>query len=88
VVAPEGESRESSNEAPPGPSVPRTLDQESQDLPAAVEADLGDAGLLLGFNGSPHSATDIIAAMTPPDELDRMLGGDEQPVGRWPTTGR
>jgi predicted phosphodiesterase len=49
-------------------------------LPPTVEIDLGDAGLLLAFHGSPESATDIITATTPPDELDQMLGDPEGSV--------
>ena len=43
-------------------------------LPPLVNLDLGDAGTLLGFHGSPASPTDIITPATSPDELDRMLG--------------
>lgn len=43
-------------------------------LPPAIDVDLGEAGLLHAFHGSPQSATDIITATTPPEDLDRMLG--------------
>ena len=49
-------------------------------LPATVEVDLGGAGRLLGFHGSPQSATDIITATTPPEELDEMLAGADHSV--------
>ncbi len=49
-------------------------------LPKTVEIDLGEAGLLLAFHGSPKSAIDIITATTPPDELDRMLAHSEGSV--------
>lgn len=45
------------------------------ELPATIDVDLGDAGRMLGFHGSPKSATDIVTADTPPDELDQMLDG-------------
>lgn len=47
-------------------------------LVATVEIDLGEAGRLLGFHGSPQSAADIITAATSPDELDQILAGTNQ----------
>ena len=49
-------------------------------LPQTIEVDLGVAGRLLGFHGSPLSATDIITATTPSEELDGMLGGADQTI--------
>ncbi|GBD84858.1 phosphodiesterase [bacterium BMS3Abin02] len=49
-------------------------------LPKTIEVDLGAAGRLLGFHGSPRSATDVITATTPSDELDEMLTGADQAV--------
>lgn len=49
-------------------------------LSATVDLGLGPAGRLLAFHGSPRSATDIITAETPPDELSEMLNGADQSV--------
>ena len=49
-------------------------------LSATVEVELGSAGRLLGFHGSPQSATDFITATTPPEELDEMLAGADHSV--------
>jgi predicted phosphodiesterase len=45
------------------------------DLPATATADLGEAGALLAFHGSPRSADDLVTATTPDDELDAMFAG-------------
>lgn len=45
------------------------------DLPLTVEVDLGEAGELLAFHGSPASFDDLITATTAPDELDTMCAG-------------
>lgn len=40
-----------------------------------IEVPLGDDGdTLLAFHGSPHANTDVIAATTPQEELDALLG--------------
>lgn len=44
-------------------------------LPLTSVVDLGDAGEMLAFHGSPHSADDLITATTSSDELDRLLAG-------------
>ncbi len=50
------------------------------DLPLTIETSLGEAGSLLGFHGSPMSATDIITSTTASEDLDAMLNGFEQSV--------
>ncbi len=49
-------------------------------LPPSIEIDLDEAGHLLGFHGSPKSATDVITASTPPDDLDAMIDGYGQAI--------
>lgn len=49
-------------------------------LPTTVEVDIGEAGRLLGFHGSPRSTTDIISATTPTEDLDEMLAAANQEV--------
>lgn len=49
-------------------------------LPLTIETSLGDAGSLLGFHGSPKSATDIITSTTAADELDAMFSGFDQAI--------
>ena len=44
-------------------------------LPMRYEMDLGSAGRLLGFHGSPRSYDDIIQAASREDEVRAMLGG-------------
>jgi predicted phosphodiesterase len=48
--------------------------------PPTAEVDLGPAGSLLAFHGSPNSFDDVITALTPSDELAVMLGGAEHAV--------
>lgn len=50
------------------------------ELPVTATVDMGTAGDMLAFHGSPQSADDIITAFTPPDDLDRMLAGHD---ARW-----
>ena len=45
------------------------------DLPATATVDLGEAGEMLAFHGSPRSADDVVTSTTPVDELDAMLAG-------------
>lgn len=47
-------------------------------LPETVEVDLGAAGSMLCFHGSPRSSTDIISSTTPDDELAEMVHGAGQ----------
>lgn len=49
-------------------------------LPITAEIDLGAAGDLLAFHGSPRSYEDFIAAWTPDDELQPMLAGSTHTV--------
>lgn len=49
-------------------------------LPLTVELDLGDAGRLLGFHGSPRSFDEIIKGSTPEDQLDQIFAGHDQEV--------
>src|SRR6185503_21007890 len=47
---------------------------------ATMEIDLDGRNKLLLFHGSPHSHMDDLLATTPPEELDRLLGGNQAPV--------
>lgn len=44
-------------------------------LPSTLELDLGDAGRVLCFHGSPRSSTDVITDETPPNEVAEMMDG-------------
>jgi putative phosphoesterase len=45
-----------------------------------IEIDLGDAGMLLCFHGSPHSYNDILLPETPPSRVREALEGTEADV--------
>ncbi|HZJ48500.1 MAG TPA: hypothetical protein VFD97_05635, partial [Acidimicrobiia bacterium] len=44
-------------------------------LPSTLEVDLGDAGRVLCFHGSPRSPTDVITDETPPNEVAEAMHG-------------
>lgn len=44
-------------------------------LPSTLEIDLGDAGRVLCFHGSPRSSTDVITDETPLDEVTEAMHG-------------
>ena len=44
-------------------------------LPSTLEIDLGDAGHMLCFHGSPRSSTDVITDETPPNEVTEAMHG-------------
>ncbi len=49
-------------------------------LPVTTEVDLGDAGALLAFHGSPRLVNDNIIASTPVPDVAEMLKGTTQPL--------
>lgn len=49
-------------------------------LPVTASVDLGPAGQLLAFHGSPRSLDELITAMTPAEDLDEMFAGTSASV--------
>jgi predicted phosphodiesterase len=48
--------------------------------PQRAEIDLDGRNKLLLFHGSPHSHMHDLLSTTPPEEIDRLLGGSQAPV--------